>query len=101
MQEQLREIREDLPRSFYDELPKLASPPFAGFPRVYELAHELVVHTDSSLDEELIAGFIASYQQVTPLTSGEIWAVPIMLRLVLVENLRRLCGHMLVESLLP
>ena len=47
------------------------------------------------MDEELIAGFVTSYQQTTPLTSGEIWAVPIMLRLVLVENLRRLCGHMI------
>ncbi len=97
VQEQLREIREDLPPSFYLELPKLSSPPFAGFPRAYELAYELVLHTDSSLDEELIVGFIASYQQVTSLTSGEIWSVPIMLRLVLVENLRRLCGHMLVS----
>jgi len=97
VQEQLREIREDLPRNFYLELPKLSSTPFAGFPRVYELAHELIVHTDSSLDEELIAGFINSYQQVTSLTSGEIWAVPIMLRLALVENLRRLCESMLVS----
>ena len=93
VKEQLREIREDLPHGFYRELPKLTTPPCAGFPRVYELALELVVHTDSSLDEELIAGFITSYQQNTPLTSGEIWAVPIMLRLVLVENLRRLCSH--------
>ena len=92
-----RDSRGSAARSFYLELPKLSSQPFAGFPRVYELAHELVVHTDSSLDEELIAGFISSYQQVTPLTSGEIWAVPIMLRLVLVENLRRLCGHMLAS----
>ncbi len=92
VEEQLREIREDLPRSYYLELPKLASGPFAGFPRVYELAHELVVHGDSSLDEELISGFIAAYQRVVPLTSGELWAVPIMLRVVLVENLRRLCA---------
>lgn len=97
VQEQLREIREDLPRNFYLELPKLASQPFPGLPRVFELAYELIVHTDSSLDEELIAGFISSYQQVTPLTSGEIWAVPIMLRLVLVENLRRLSEHMLAS----
>ena len=96
VEEQLREIREDLPRRFYLELPKLTDGPFADFPRVYELAHELVVHTDSSLDEELIGGFIAAYQRKTALTSGEIWAVPIMLRLVLVENLRRLCSQMLV-----
>ena len=96
VEEQLREIREDLPRRFYLELPKLTDGPFVDFPRVYELAHELVVHTDSSLDEELIGGFIAAYQRKTALTSGEIWAVPIMLRLVLVENLRRLCSQMLV-----
>ena len=69
-------------------LPRGLSPAFRA---VYELAHELVVHSDSSLDEELIAGFIAAYQRAVPLTSGEIWAVPIMLRLVLVENLRRIC----------
>src|SRR6266404_1320351 len=63
VEEQLREIREDLPRRFYRELPRLADGEWAGFPRVYEVAHELVVHTDSSLDEELIAGFVESYQQ--------------------------------------
>src|SRR4029077_1255382 len=62
VEEQLREIREDLPRRFYRELPRLTDGEWAGFPRVYEVAHELVVHTDSSLDEELIAGFVESYQ---------------------------------------
>ena len=94
VEEQLREIREDLPRRYYLELPKLAEGPRAGYPRVYDLAHELVTHTDSSLDKEIIAQFVMAYQHVAPLTSGEVWAVPIMLRLVLVENLRRLCGHM-------
>jgi cyclic beta-1,2-glucan synthetase len=96
VEEQLREIREDLPRSFYRELPKLLAGPWAGTPRIYELAHELVVHTDSSLDEEIIAGVVTAYQQIAPLTSGEVWAIPIMLRLVLAENLRRLCSHMLI-----
>ncbi len=95
VEEQLREIREDLPRGFYQELPKLLDGAWAGFPRVYDIAHELIVHTDSSLDLELIAGFVEAYQRTAVLTSGEIWAVPIMLRLVLVENLRRLCGHIL------
>ena len=92
VEEQLREIREDLPRSFYRELPKLKGGPWDGRPRIYELAHELIVHTDSGLDEELIVGFVAAYQEVTPLTTGEIWAMPIMLRLVLVENLRAGCA---------
>lgn len=95
IEEQLREIHEDLPQGFYRELPKLKEGENAGLPRVYDLAHELITHTDSSLDEDLISGFIAAYQRVTPLTTGEIWAVPIMLRLVLVENLRRLCSHVI------
>jgi len=95
VEEQLREIREDLPKRFYDELPKLAHGDWAGFPRVYELAHHLVVHTDSNLNLELIASFVEAYQRTAHLTSGEIWAIPIMLRLVLVENLRRLCAHVL------
>jgi cyclic beta-1,2-glucan synthetase len=97
IEEQLREIREDLPRRFYDELPKLEHGNWAGFPRIYDLAHELVVHTDSSLNQDLIVSFVQAYQRTADLTSGEIWAIPIMLRLVLVENLRRLCAHILVS----
>src|SRR5262249_14966439 len=93
--ENLREGRQDLPRGYYRELPKLADGPFAGFPRVYALALELITHTDSSLDEGNITRFVGAYQTVTPLTIGELWAVPIMLRLGLLENLCRLARHML------
>jgi cyclic beta-1,2-glucan synthetase len=91
----LREVRQDLPRSYYKELPKLTSGSFRGLPRVYALGVELVAHTDSSLDETNLTHFVHAYQMVTPLTIGELWAVPIMLRIVLVENLRRLSGQML------
>ena len=90
VQEQLREIRDDLPQRYYRELPKLAS----GEPRVYALALELVLHTDSALDEETLIRFLREYQTVAPLSIGEVWAVPIMLRLVLVENLRRVAAQM-------
>ncbi len=90
VEEQLREIRDDLPRGFYQELPKLTS----GDPRVYELARQLVIHTDSSLDPELIERSVQQFQSVAELSIGEVWAVPIMLRLVLVENLRRLADQM-------
>jgi cyclic beta-1,2-glucan synthetase len=91
----LREVRQDLPRGYYKELPKLVGGTFRGLPRVYELAVELIAHTDSSLDETNLTRFVEAYQQVTPLTIGELWAVPIMLRVVLVDNLRRLAGQML------
>src|SRR6266849_558610 len=88
--EQLREIRDDLPPGFYRELPKLADGPLAGYPRVYGLAWAFVAHTDSRFDPEALRRFVLAYQRVQPLTIGELWAVAITLRVVLVENLRRL-----------
>jgi cyclic beta-1,2-glucan synthetase len=90
VEEQIREIREDLPKSYYDELPKLAEGPFKGYPRIYALSVALVAHTDSYLDSETLRRFINAYQKVSSLSIGELWAVPITLRLALVENLRRL-----------
>src|SRR5881409_2211133 len=88
--EQLREIRDDLPPGFYRELPKLVEGPLAGYPRVYGIAWAFVAHTDSRLDPESLRRFVLAYQRVQPLTMGELWAVAITLRVVLAENLRRL-----------
>ncbi|HEY7785695.1 MAG TPA: glucoamylase family protein, partial [Pyrinomonadaceae bacterium] len=90
VEEQLREIREDLPKSYYHELPKLASGDLKGYPRIYALGVALTAHTDSRLETNTLQRFITGYQSVTPLTIGELWAVAISLRLTLVENLRRL-----------
>ncbi|MGH9881448.1 MAG: hypothetical protein ACRD6N_08450, partial [Pyrinomonadaceae bacterium] len=90
VEEQLREIREDLPRSYYYELPKLAEGELKDYPRIYAVAVGLIAHTDSRLDTNTLRRFIAAYQTVSPLTIGELWAVAISLRLTLVENLRRL-----------
>lgn len=93
VEEQIREIRDDLPPGYYRQLPKLAEGPFAGYPRVFGLAWAFVAHTDSHFDPEILAGFIAAYQRVQPLTIGELWAVAITLRIVLIENLRRLADQ--------
>ena len=92
VQDQVREIRQDLPRSFYLELPKLADGPRRGYPRVYVLGQELVAHTAGRIDLETVVDFTAAYQRTSHLTIGETWAVPIMLRLALVEELRRLAA---------
>ena len=92
VQDQVREVRLDLPRHFYYELPKLADGPYAGYPRVYVIARELIVHTAGRFDLQTLIDFAAAYQRVAPLTIGEIWAIPIMLRLALVEELRRLAA---------
>src|SRR5688572_18384588 len=90
VEEQLREIRQDLPKSYYHELPKLASGELAGYPRIYADALALISHTDSRLDTNTLRRFIIAYQLKAPLSIGELWAVAITLRLALVENLRRL-----------
>ena len=89
VEEQIREIRDDLPRGFYRRLPKLADGPLAGYPRVFGLAWGFVAHTDSHFEPEVLVRFVRAYQRVQPLTIGELWAVAITLRVVLVENLRR------------
>src|SRR6202046_4930753 len=89
VEEQLREIRDDLPPGFYRKLPKLSAGPLEGYPRVFGVAWAYVAHTDSRFDPEILRRFIAAYQRVQPLTIGELWAVAITLRVVLVENLRR------------
>ncbi|MDP1873109.1 GH36-type glycosyl hydrolase domain-containing protein [Phenylobacterium sp.] len=90
VEKQIREIRLDLPVEYYKELPKLATGPFAGYPRVFSIAWAFVAHTDSHFDKEMLCRFLTSYQRVQPLTIGELWAVAITLRIVLVENLRRI-----------
>ncbi|WP_435019716.1 GH36-type glycosyl hydrolase domain-containing protein [Tundrisphaera sp. TA3] len=90
----LREVRQDLPSGYYSELPKLAPEAVRGYPRVYALALALVAHTDSELDETRITRLLRAFQDVSALTIGELWAVPTMLRLVLIENLRRLAERM-------
>ena len=86
---QIREIREDLPPGFYRQLPKLADGPLRGYPRVFGIAWAFVAHTDSRFDPETLRRFVLAYQGVQPLTIGELWAVAITLRIVLIENLRR------------
>jgi cyclic beta-1,2-glucan synthetase len=86
---QVREVQTDLPDGYYRLLPKLADGPFAGYPRVFGLAWAFVAHTDSHFDPVALQRFVHAYQRVQPLTIGELWAIAITLRIVLVENLRR------------
>src|SRR5246127_1424251 len=97
VEEQLREIRDDLPPGYYRKLPKLASGHLKGYPRVFGVAWAFVAHTDSQFDPELLRRFVKAYQRLQPLTIGELWAIAITLRVVLVENLRRLADAMIAR----
>jgi cellobiose phosphorylase len=90
VQDQVRDVRQHLPRRYYLELPKLGDGPLQGFPRIYLLASELIAHTAGRIDVDTVADFTRAYQRGSELSIGEIWAIPIMLRLAMVEELDRL-----------
>ena len=89
IEDQIATAKRHLPRGYSRELPRLASGPSAGLPRVYDIALETISHGDGLVDEQRLSRFVAAYQTVTELKLGELWAIPIMLRLALIENLRR------------
>ncbi|MET0229926.1 MAG: glucoamylase family protein [Rhodanobacteraceae bacterium] len=87
--EQIRTARRHLPRRYSWQLPVLAKGFSAGLPRVYDIALKAISHGDGRFDEESLRRFVAAYQEISTLTLGELWAIPIVLRLALIENLRR------------
>jgi cellobiose phosphorylase len=97
LEEQIRTAQRHLPRGFNRELPQLLNGPWTNYPRVYEIALEIVSHTDGRIDASHLTSFVAGYQEIIPLKLGELWAIPIMLRLALIENLRRVAAQMNVE----
>ncbi len=93
IEEQIRTARCHLPKGYSRELPSLAEGASTGLPRVYDIALDTIAHGDGRVDPDSLSRFVASYQSVTPLRLGELWAIPIMLRLALIENLRRVAVH--------
>ena len=94
----IRTARTHLPKGYSRELPRLINGPCAGLPRVYDIALETISHGDGRVDEQSLSRFIFSYQTVMPLALGELWAIPIMLRLALIENLRRVASRVMANS---
>ncbi len=93
IEEQILTATAHLPKGYSRELPQLAGGPSGGLPRVYDLALSAISHSDGRLDLEALERFVNAYQTITPLALGELWAIPIMLRLALLENLRRVAAR--------
>jgi hypothetical protein len=98
IEEQIRTAKRHLPKGYSRDLPRLLNGPSAGLPRVYDIALETISHGDGRVDPESLSSFIAAYQAVTTLKLGELWAIPIMLRLALIENLRRIAARIAADK---
>lgn len=95
--EQIRTAKRHFPKGYSMELPHLLEGPSAGLPRVYDIALDTISHGDGRVDSENLCSFVASYQSITTLKLGELWAIPIMLRLALIENLRRVAVRIALD----
>lgn len=95
---QLQAIHDGLPRSYFRSLPVLQDEPLAGLPRIYGVAWAFVAHTDSDFDDDLLVRYLAAYQDSRELGLAETWALPTTLRVVLVENLRRLAERLATQK---
>ena len=97
VKEQITLARKHLPKKYSQTLPILAKGKSKGLPRVYDIALEIISHNDGRVDVPNVSTFINAYQTVTKLTLGELWAIPIMLRLGIIENIRRIASHIAVD----
>ncbi len=97
LEEQIRTAKRLLPKGYAKGLPHLKNGSSRGLPRVYDIALETISHGDGRVDPERLESFVAAYQTVTALQLGELWAIPIMLRLALIENLRRVAARIAVD----
>ncbi|MDB6036635.1 MAG: hypothetical protein JWM99_476, partial [Verrucomicrobiales bacterium] len=96
IEEQIQMARRHLPRGYSRELPRLSNGHSIGLPRVYDIVLELISHVDAQIDADPLSAFIAAYQSVISLKLGELWAIPIMLRLGLIENLQRVATRLAI-----
>ena len=100
IEEHIRTGKRHLPKGYSQGLPRIVNPSLStGLPRVYDIAVEIISHTDGRIDRESLSSFIKAYQAVTPLQLGELWAIPIMLRLALIENLRRVSTRIAIDKI--
>lgn len=82
LEQSIREVREDLPVDYYSRLPQTQN-----VPRVQLVAMAILQRDVIRLDAEQIQNYVHSFQETTPLRVGELWALPLMLRLVVLEAL--------------
>ncbi len=99
IEEHIRTGKRHFPKGYSEGLPNLVSGHSEGLPRVYDIALEIISHSDGRIDIENLGSFIQAYQEVTTLKLGELWAIPIMLRLALIENLRRVSARIALDRI--
>jgi len=97
IEEHIRNAKTHFPKDYSEDLPQLSEVSSAGLTRIYHIVLQIISHSDGRIDMESLSSFIKAYQTVTNLQLGELWAIPIMLRLALIENLRRVAARIAID----
>ncbi len=94
IEEHIRNAKTHFPKDYSEDLPQLLDSESAGLTRIYGIVLQIISHSDGRIDVESLSSFVKAYQTITNLQLGELWAIPIMLRLALIENLRRVSARL-------
>ncbi|MBK7408733.1 MAG: hypothetical protein IPJ40_12125 [Saprospirales bacterium] len=90
-------MQKHFPKDYSEDLPQLSDNGAVGLTRIYDIVLQIISHSDGRIDIESLGSFVKAYQTITPLQLGELWAIPIMLRLALIENLRRVSARIAID----
>ena len=97
IEENIRNAKKHFPKRYSENLPQLLSSPSEGATRIYDVVLRIISHSDGKVDMQSLSSFVNAYQTITDFQLGELWATPIMLRLALIENLRRVSTRIAID----
>jgi cyclic beta-1,2-glucan synthetase len=99
LEEHIRTAQIHFPKNYSEGLPQLLDGKSTGQTRIYDIAIHIISHSDGKIDIDRLSGFINAYQTNANLELGELWAIPIMLRLALIENIRRVSSRIAIGKI--
>src|ERR1019366_4226525 len=86
------------PKNYSEDLPQLLDGTSVGLTRSYDIILQIISHSDGRIDMESLSRFVKAYQTITHLKLGELWSIPMMLRLALIENIRRVSARIAIDK---
>lgn len=95
IEKEYKDIKYITSRDYFKNLPFIDDGIMKGYPRIYSIAEEIISHSDGRISEDEIETFISEYQKNTILLTGELWALPIMLRIVIIHNINKVVSRIL------
>ncbi|HTB05366.1 MAG TPA: glucoamylase family protein, partial [Bacteroidia bacterium] len=99
VEEHIRNAKVHFPKKYSEDLPQILNSTSTGLTRIYDIGLQIISHSDGRIDIETLSSFVKAYQSVETLKLGELWAIPIMLRLGLIENLRRVSSRIAIDRI--